>query len=123
MRWRYLPIGLLLLGLSGGHWAFLQTVAWSDMVVRYAAVDGWLRGVIKTFSGEAPCHLCKKIASSSQDERKPSAAAGASKIELFRSEPPLTLPERAENRAEFFAADFRGLSRGDPPPVPPPLSA
>lgn len=120
---RQILTALLLLGLSGGHWAFLQTVAWTDMLLRYSAVEGWAKGVWMTFSGEAPCPLCEKVASGSQDEKRPSSFQYATKFELFAVGAEVQLPQPPWLRWQPLAGRFTAPFRQDSPPDPPPIIA
>ncbi len=56
--------------LFGGHWAVLQSIAWMGMFWNYTQESGWRNGLEKTFSGEAPCALCKSIARGRETEQK-----------------------------------------------------
>ena len=57
----------------GGHWAVLQGIAWSRMVVDYTThAHSLVTGVERTFSGNHPCPMCCKIADERQkQERSP----------------------------------------------------
>jgi hypothetical protein len=58
------------LHLTGGPHALVQSYAWISMIIQYSKDDGLAKGVKDTFSGERPCHLCKKIDSVKKDESK-----------------------------------------------------
>ena len=58
------------LHLTGGPHALVQSYAWISMIIQYSKNDGIAKGVKDTFSGERPCHLCKKIDSIKKDESK-----------------------------------------------------
>lgn len=60
--------------LFGGHWAVLQSIAWTGMLWNYTQESGWRNGLEKTFSGEAPCALCKSIARVREAEQKEKSA-------------------------------------------------
>ena len=47
--------------LVGGHWALVQTLAWGTMMVNFSKQGSVREAVAKTFDGEHPCALCKKI--------------------------------------------------------------
>jgi hypothetical protein len=64
---------VLALVLSLGlHWALLQTIAWTGMIVSYARDGSLVEAVNKTFDGEHPCCMCKTIkkARSEQDQKE-----------------------------------------------------
>lgn len=117
-----LPRFLLVLALAssiGLHWAFLQSVAWVGMIASYSRNATLGEAVVKTFDGQHPCKLCKKIASSSQSERKAEYGLELKKFEfpyaavafIFRG-PSLYWEVRAGNNAAKL------LNRT--PPIPPP---
>lgn len=111
----------LLLSLSGGHWAFLQAVAWSEMAVRYSAAEGWVRGLWKTLSGEAPCALCRSIAKESQKERLPeSGGVSSRKLEMMVQIAKVSAPRPPCSQVFFGLFENAFPSRRDPPPSPPP---
>ena len=56
--------------LAGGPTTLMQVYAWIGMIVTYSQQDGLTKGVKDTFSGERPCHLCKKIDNVKKDELK-----------------------------------------------------
>lgn len=60
----------LVLTLSLGlHWALLQTVAWTGMLVRYSREGSLAEAIAKTFDGRHPCSLCKVVAQSKAEQR------------------------------------------------------
>jgi hypothetical protein len=64
---------LLVIALAssiGLHWAFLQVVAWTGMVVTYSQSASVPEAVAKTFDGQHPCKLCKEIANAKKSEQK-----------------------------------------------------
>lgn len=66
-------ITVLVLVLSLGlHWALLQTVAWTGMLVSYSRDGSFATAVSKTFDGKHPCCMCKAIESGRQEEQKQS---------------------------------------------------
>lgn len=63
---------LLLVLTLGLHWALLQTVAWTGMIVSYSRDGSFTEAVTKTFDGKHPCCMCKAIESGRKDEQKQS---------------------------------------------------
>lgn len=61
--------GLLVLSL-GLHWAALQTVAWTGMIVAYTQEAGVRQGLAMTFDGAHPCPLCKAIEKGRTEEQQ-----------------------------------------------------
>ncbi|QTN33543.1 hypothetical protein HZ994_14880 [Akkermansiaceae bacterium] len=124
-------IAVLLLLLMQGPAIFLQEVAWLNMVVSYSQESGFKRGVIKTFDGEHPCSLCKKVAKLRQQKEddssvppapkvfRPSLAWDAMVVSAGRLRAPLPKYE------DYLAVTddwqrFRGGKGTDGPEVPPP---
>ncbi len=63
-------ISLALFLVIGGPWAVLQTVAWTKVIVDYSHGASVVEAVAKTFDGDHPCNLCKKISKVRQGEQK-----------------------------------------------------
>jgi len=47
---------------SGAQWFMLQSVAWTEMLIRYSQETTLTDAVGKTFDGEHPCPLCLRVA-------------------------------------------------------------
>ena len=60
---------VLVLSLSL-HWALLQTVAWTGMVVTYSRDASLSKALSMTFDGKHPCCMCKMIQKAREKERK-----------------------------------------------------
>lgn len=116
---------VLTLTLSvGGHWALLQSVAWTTMIAaNLSANDSFSEAVSKTFDGEHPCPLCKAIkAAKKSEEKKEASIPTLKKFEFVSQISPLAFAApyaftlvgwRVESFASFSTA----------PPVPPPRAA
>ncbi len=63
---------LMLVLTMGLHWALLQTVAWTGMLVSYSRAGSFTEAVSKTFDGQHPCCMCKAIESGRKAEREQS---------------------------------------------------
>ena len=63
-------ISLALFLIVGGPWAVLQTVAWTKMVIDYSQQATVSEALAKTFDGNHPCGLCKKITKAKEGEKK-----------------------------------------------------
>ena len=85
---RFLMVIFGCLHLTGGPHALVQSYAWISMIIQYSKNDGIAKGVKDTFSGERPCHLCKKIDSVKKDESKQpiSKDVDLSALAKFRTE-------------------------------------
>ena len=114
---------MLVLSL-GLHWAFLQTVAWTGMLVRYAQQGSLAEAVSKTFDGEHPCKMCQFVETGrakerQQDQQSPKPG--------FKVEPGLVWREAfilpAAPRAWIASDESSFPSRSDEPPKPRPRRA
>jgi hypothetical protein len=45
----------------GMHWALLQSIAWTGMLISFAREGSVIEAVEKTFDGQHGCALCKKV--------------------------------------------------------------
>jgi hypothetical protein len=106
---------------SGGHWLVLQSVAWGGMIADYARTANLTVAVEKTFDGQHPCGLCKKIEKGRGNEKKRDAQLVVSKHELFYSAPPGFL---LSIDSWWLQTTTNGVAelRTDQPSVPPPRS-
>ena len=73
---------LALLAATGGHWAVLQTVAWTNMLATNLRTDSLEVALTKTFDGQHPCKLCKVVADGKKSEKSTDLPALAKKIEF-----------------------------------------
>jgi hypothetical protein len=120
---RTVTVSLLVLSL-GLHWALLQTVAWTGMLVTYSRDASIEEAVSKTFDGAHPCPLCKVIKKCRAEE---------SRQEQQQVKPGFKLdaaPIWQSTEFDFVcghhfipSGDRFGLSRADEPPKPRPRFA
>jgi hypothetical protein len=115
---------LLICILSGGHWAVLQGVAWTGMIVDYSRDATLLEGVRKTFDGQNPCDMCRAIQRSITDEAaQPDEPAPAPHDIRLTCLLPATARVHAPHPSSCRrdACDSLAISEAsDEPPVPPP---
>lgn len=78
-----LTVVLVLVLSLGLHWALLQTVAWTGMIVSYSLEGSFSAALTKTFDGKHPCCLCKAIAASKKSEKKSEAVPLVLKLEFL----------------------------------------
>lgn len=78
---RCLLVTLLTLSV-GFHWAFLQSLAWTGMVVRYSQGTSLSEALRKTFDGQHPCSICRLVEEGRSHESQPAVLKVESKIEL-----------------------------------------
>jgi hypothetical protein len=114
-----------LFALVGGPLAVVQVVAWGQMLSDYSQEEGsFLAGATKTFSGDAPCGLCVKVAQArtAEDDRPPALKAN-SKIDGFLTAAIflVTEPPRRDG-PDFLDLTATPPSRTDAPPAPVPLA-
>ena len=116
-------IGLALFLTTGGHLAILQGVAWTNMVRDFAKTESIGTALEKTFDGQHPCTLCKKITETGSGKKDDALASAKSKLGEFLPQShrllappcpkPFHFPTALQNKpAELFFA----------PPVPIPIS-
>jgi len=118
-------LSLALFSIAGGHWAVLQAVAWAQMLRDYSENATVAEAVEKTFSGEAPCAMCKQITEARQKEEKAPATVKVEKkgeIFLLATRDLLPLPSEGDVR-HFPAGLFAGPVRFDSPPRPVPRTS
>jgi hypothetical protein len=115
--------GLVILALClavGLDRVALQSVAWTTMLVTNAQHSSSLVQVVaRTFDGQHPCDLCKRISSAQHSQKKQPTQPSPAK-------PDLICTARSIRIISFFeefhypktAVQFS--ERGNSPPVPPP---
>ena len=117
-------LGRMLLAVAvcaslGLHWAALQTVAWTQMLVKYSQHEALGVAVKKTFDGEHPCGLCLLVKRGWSEEKKNDAPSLAKHLDAVLARQPaiVLLP--------VWTADFPALVTwaevwSERPPAPPP---
>jgi len=105
----------------GGHWAFVQSVAWVGMTLSYSKTDSLLVALQKTLSGQHPCKLCKIVDEGKKEEQK----HGTFKVEHLEFLQLVTTlavyPLVVHDQASCDPSEFTALSAS--PPKPPPRAA
>lgn len=71
-----------LLAATGTHWAVLQSVAWTTMLAGNLRTDSFAEAVHKTFDGQHPCCLCKRISDGKKSEKKAEFPVSLKKFEF-----------------------------------------
>ena len=66
---RFTTVIVLVLSL-GLHWAVLQTIAWTGMIIHYSRDASFSEAVSKTFDGHHPCSMCKVIKKARAEEKQ-----------------------------------------------------
>jgi hypothetical protein len=78
-----LILALTLVATIGGHWAFLQTVAWVGMTISYSQESCLSQAMAKTFDGKHPCKLCKFVSEGKKSEQKSEMKLQLKKVDYF----------------------------------------
>jgi len=109
---------LALFSIAGGHWAALQTVAWTGMIIEYSKDSSLGAALSKTFSGQAPCKLCHSIEAGKQKERRlPATVKADKKFEKFLARSPVTIP--IPSVRDYLYPPFCHMSPAMRPMAPP----
>jgi hypothetical protein len=110
-----------LLVATGGHWALLQTVAWTNMLASNLRTSSFEEAVVKTFDGKHPCSLCKQIAQGKKSEKKSEFPVQLKRLEFVSEHTEFVFVAPRDFRL-LPASEFclSGVARS--PAVPPPRS-
>ncbi len=108
-----------LLAATGGHWALLQSVAWTSMLAEHMQSESFSAAMEQTFDGKHPCPLCCAIAAAKKSDKKTEFPLSAQKIEFPPLAPGLVL--LAPTAFQLLTAhDTFADSPILTPPTPPP---
>src|SRR5437867_11684703 len=71
LRWlsRWFVVCALIFAL-GAHWAIVQSVAWTSMVIAYSQKAPFKEALHKTFDGQHPCKLCRFVVEGQKSEQR-----------------------------------------------------
>ncbi len=113
---------LALFTIAGGHWAVLQSVAWAQMLRDYSREASVSVAITKTFSGEYPCGMCRKIAEAKKSEERKTPALAEKKSSEFLAVRSDALPRPVVTSREYPHVPVRDPGSATPEPaVPVPL--
>jgi hypothetical protein len=117
---RITAVSVLVLSL-GLHWALLQTVAWTGMLLTYSRGTSLSEAVTKTFDGQHPCALCKFVENgrAEEKEQEQQQLKPGSKFDCGLIWQPVDFAFASASQ-EILALDTLGRSRLDEPPKPRP---
>lgn len=110
----------------GLHWAVLQGVAWTGMLIRNLQSEGVIEAVEKTFDGGHPCPLCRVVKKGQQEEEKKDSVPVASKtLKKFEAVLAATMPPLMPSFEirSFPESVSRFEGRHERPLAPPPRGA
>jgi hypothetical protein len=89
-----------LIATTGGHWAALQSVAWTTMLADNLRMHSFSESVARTFDGKHPCPICKALAAAKKSEKKSEFTLQMQKLEF---------PPANENPVLIAPSDFQLL--------------
>ena len=117
----HVSVIVALVAAIGGHWAVLQSVAWTSMLADNLRTDSLEVAVIKTFDGQHPCKLCKVVSAGKKSEKQVEFPSLAKQLEFTLSAHPFVFSAPAQF---YLQAEPRTQSHSTlwTPPVPPPRS-
>ena len=110
---------LSLLLATGGHWAVLQSVAWSSMLIQYSRTASLGVALEQTFDSKHPCPLCKKIQQGKHDEKKQESQIAQGKL-VFCYAPDLLTLMAPRFLWQLPLFDMDSSRRENQPLIPPP---
>jgi hypothetical protein len=113
---------LALVASVGGHWAVLQSVAWTTMLARFWQSMPLAQAMAYTLDGRHPCKLCLAVQHGKQTEQKSTKLQPPQKLLLFLDLQTVALLAPAPLEAEFRFLEGIPL-RSEKPPHPPPRLA
>lgn len=110
---------LALLASVGGHWALLQSVAWTRMIIERTNEASFATAVKTTLDGEHPCDMCKRITESQQSERHGEKVQLKVKLDLLCERRIIAIAPPSQSFV-FSSRPTEGKLRAERPPIPPP---
>lgn len=117
---KWLVVLALILSI-GGHWAFLQSVAWVGMAMSYSKNASLCQALEKTFDGHHLCKLCKIVRAGKKAEGPNELKTDLKKFDLITSVPQFFIFQSPSIEPQ---PDFAPLpQRTEAPLLPPPLFA
>jgi hypothetical protein len=110
------------LAATGGHWAVLQTVAWTNMLADNLQTASLSEALARTFNGKHPCNMCHEISAGKKSEKKSDLPNPGKKLE-FTSERLVFVFSSPVQFSLLTTLAESVVSWSEAPPTPPPLSA
>ncbi len=117
-----LVVILALLASIGGHWALLQSVAWTRMLIERTQAESFATAVQTTLDGAHPCGLCKRITEGKQHEQQPEKTPLKMMTDLVCERRLIAIAPPCEP-VIFQSGPTEGTPRSERPPVRPPRAA
>jgi hypothetical protein len=117
---RLLVVGAICLSL-GMHWALLQGIAWTGMLISFASEGAMIEAVEKTFDGQHGCALCQKVKEGRDSDQKQPQQTGQSLKKLDAVLVVITkLIAPAAEEMSFAMIRASSVKRSERPEMPPP---
>lgn len=113
---------VLLVCLSLGlHWAVIQGIAWTGMLVSFAKEGTMIEAVQKTFDGQHGCPLCQTVKEGRDSDQNQPQQTGQAMKKLDAVLVTLTaLITPAAEEISFVMIRACSVKRGERPKTPPP---
>jgi hypothetical protein len=110
----------MLLSLTGGQWALLQSAAWAGMLVSRVRTEHLPQAIATTFDGDHPCPLCKAVSSARKSEKKSEVDVKLPRVEFTTDDQLIELTDLPDPRHIVNSPNEFADSIVFPPPVRPP---
>ncbi|MFN0075657.1 MAG: hypothetical protein ACKVY0_04200 [Prosthecobacter sp.] len=113
-------VGVVCLSL-GMHWALLQGIAWTGMLISFAREGAVIEAVEKTFDGQHGCALCAKVKEGRDSDQQRPQQTGQSlkKMDAVLVEITKLIAPAGEN-ISFVMIRATMAQRNERPEMPPP---
>ena len=117
---RLVVVGAICLSL-GMHWALLQGIAWTGMLISFARDGAVIEAVQKTFDGQHGCALCHKVKEGRKSGREqPQQAAHSTQKIIAVLVELTTLVTPSGETISFVPLQETLVQRTELPETPPP---
>jgi hypothetical protein len=121
MRFAQRGIVLLVCLSLGMHWALLQGIAWTGMLISFASEGTVIEAVEKTFDGQHGCPLCAKVKAGHDSNQKQPQQTGQSLKKIDAVLVVITkLIAPAAEETSFAMIRECSVTRNERPEMPPP---
>ncbi len=111
----------MLLSLTIGlHWAVLQSVAWTTMLVERTHEGSLITALTTTFDGQHPCKLCRLVRAGKGSEQKSEAVVKLAKLDSLLPSRSTLLPTPPATESFPLLPAMILIVRSEAPPLPPP---
>ena len=120
---KWMLVGVLMISI-GMHWALLQSIAWTGMLIRYSQEGRSVATALAmTLDGKHPCKLCRVTESGRRSGLPATQVVPIQKLDLFAQELPEAWNPDARLTSSVLPLTPTWEGRPSAPPVPPPRTA